>query len=187
MTLSPDTSGKAYLASRSTLHASRFTLGAAGFTLVEAVVALLIVGTMLVAALTTVGASRLSQLKTSQQSRGQQLAADLMAEIIRAEYEDPSQIPQFGTEPGETGSGRDLFDDVDDYNGWSASPPEYEDGTAIPGLTGWERSVAVAWVDPTDPNLVQGSETGAKRIIVTVSWNDIPAGSVTAVRTASGL
>ena len=157
------------------------------FTLVEVVVAMLIVGAMLVAALNTVGASRMSQFKTSQRSRGQQLAADLMAEIIRKEYEDPDGTPLFGCEVGDAGTGRTGFDDVDDYAGWQASPPRCEDGTVIPGLTRYKRSVAVEWVNPQDPNDVQAAATSAKRIIVTVSWNDMPVASVAAVRTASGL
>jgi len=158
-----------------------------GFTLVEAVVSLVIVAGMLVAALNTVGASRLSQQRTSQYSRGQLLAEALMAEILRQDYLDPNGTPVFGTEPGESNITRADFDDVDDYDGWSSSPPVAKDGTPLAGLSGWQRSVTVQWVDPADITQVQASETNTKRITVTVSCNNKQVGSLTAIRTNSGL
>ena len=74
-------------------------------------------------------------------------------------------------------------DDVDDYDGWSGSPPEYKDGTVIPDLDGWARHVTVAWVKATDLSLTSGSETNVKRITVTVTYNDMEVASLTAVRT----
>ncbi|OHB74408.1 MAG: hypothetical protein A2Z25_19770 [Planctomycetes bacterium RBG_16_55_9] len=67
-----------------------------GFTLVEAVMSMLIVGTMLVAALSTVGASRLSQYKTSRSHCGRLLAESLMAEILRQDYQEPGGAVAFG-------------------------------------------------------------------------------------------
>ncbi|MFC1635707.1 prepilin-type N-terminal cleavage/methylation domain-containing protein [Planctomycetota bacterium] len=154
-----------------------------GFTLVEAVVSMLIVSVMFVAALSTVGASRLSQFKTSRASRGQALAESLMAEILRQDYLDPNGTPVFGPESGEAGATRAAFDDVDDYHGWSSSPPTNRDGTAISAMEGWQRSVTVEWVDPMDVTQVQGSETNAKRVTVTVSVDNMPVATLVAIRT----
>lgn len=157
-----------------------------GFTLVEVVVSMLIVSVMLVAALSTVGGSRLSQFKTSQTCRGQALAESLMAEILQQAYADPQYGPgSLGLGSDEIGDGsRSLWDDVDDYDGWSASPPEQKDGTQIAGLAGWQRSVDVAWIDPLDPSQVEGSESNAKRVIVTVTFQDMPVATLVAIRTA---
>jgi len=157
------------------------------FTLVEAVLSLVIVGAMLVAALSTVGASRLSQQRTSQYSRGQLLAEALMAEILRQDYQDPNGTPVFGCEPGESTGTRADFDDVDDYDGWSSSPPAAKDGTQLAGLSGWQRSVTVQWVDPADITQVKTFETNAKRVIVTISCNNKQVGSLTAIKTNSGM
>jgi MSHA pilin protein MshD len=163
------------------------TIRPEGFTLVEAVVSLIIVATMLVAALSTVGASRLSQQRTSQYNRGQLLAESLMAEILAQDYLDPNDTPVFGTESGESTTTRADFDDVDDYHGWSSSPPVEKDGTLLSGLTGWQRSVTVEWVNPDDPGEVKAFETGAKRITVTVSCGNKQVGFLVAIRTNSGL
>ena len=154
--------------------------------MVEVVVSMLIVSVMFVAALSTVSGSRFSQFKTSQTSRGQALAESLMVEILRQSYADLQYGPgSFGLGGDEIGDGsRNLWEDVDDYDGWSASPPQEKDGTQIAGLAGWRRSVDVAWVDPLDPSQVEGSETNAKRVIVTVTFQDMPVATLVAIRTA---
>ena len=157
------------------------------FTLVEAVVSLLIVGAMLVATLSTVGASRLSKYTISEHSRGQLLAQPLMAEILQQDYSDPNDTPVFGIESGESTTTRVDFDDVDDHNGWVSNPPEQKDGTQISDLTGWERSVTVEWVNPDDVTQVLGSESNAKRITVNVSFNNKNVASLVAIRIHYGL
>jgi len=142
-----------------------------GFTLVEAVMSMLIVGLMLVAALNTVGASKIAQARNAEQSLGPMLAEDLMAEILSQNYQEPTDPVQFGREAGEPGGDRSTWDDVDDYDGWDSSPPEVlqnKDGTAIPDLSGWGREVKVVFVDPGLVN-TSVSDIGLKRIQVTVT------------------
>lgn len=161
--------------------------GRTGFTLIEAVISMLIVGTMLAAALSTVGASRISQYRTSRNHCGRLLAELLMAEILRQDYQEPDGLAGFGTESGEAGTTRAAFDDVDDYHNWSSNPPVSQDGTAIPAMDGWQRNVTVAWIDPMDITQVQSSETNAKKVTVTVRHDNIPVATLTAIKTASGL
>jgi len=157
------------------------------FTLVEAVVSVVIVSVMLVAVLSTVGASRLSQYRTSRYSHGQLLGESLIAEILRQDYLDPNDTPVFGCESGESTSTRADFDDVDDYDTWSSSPPVAKDGALLAGLSGWKRSVIVEWVNPADTAEVKTSETNAKRVTVTVSCDNMQVASLAAIRTNSGL
>ena len=158
---------------------------APAFTLVEAAISTVVVGMVLVAALNTVGAARVGEYKIAERSRGLLLAQDLMAEILQQEYEDPDDPVTFGTESGEQTSNRTDFDDVDDYDGWSASPPQHRDATEMSDLQGWERSVQVVWVDPADLSQTVGSDQGAKRMIVTVTHNGLPVASVFALRTSA--
>ena len=159
---------------------------ARAFTLVEATVSVFIVGVMVVAALSTVGATRLGEYKVAERCRALPLAQDLMAEILQQAYADPAYGPgSFGLGGDEVGDGsRSLWDDVDDYHGWSASPPEQKDGTPITGLADWQRSVNVAWVDPMALSQVEGSESDVKRITVTVTHKNVPVASLTAFRTS---
>jgi hypothetical protein len=166
------------------IYAKRFRRTQA-FTLAEAAVSVVIVGVMLVTALNTVGAARLGEYKIAERSRGLLLAQDLMAEILQREYEDPDGTVVFGAESGEQTSTRTDFDDVDDYHNWLKSPPQQKDGTTIPDLAGWERSVEVVWIAPGNLSQTVGSDQGVKRATVTVKHNGVPVASVSAFRTSA--
>ncbi len=153
------------------------------FTIVEAVISTIIVAIMFVAALNTVGASRRIQQQTVVAVEGRQLAESLLAEVLRQSYEDPNGSPVFGLEAGEAAATRADFDDVDDYHGWSAAPPVAKDGTPLANVSGWTRTVAVVWIHPHDPAVVKASETRAKRITVTASYNNATLATLVAVRT----
>lgn len=153
-------------------------------TLVEAVVSIAIIGMMLVAALNTVGASQTTQKKMGDRNRAMLLAQDLMTEILRQSYIEPDDtVAAIGLEGGENSEKRDRFDDVDDYNGWSASPPQEKDGTVLAGFDGWRRSAAVDWIDPADVAQKLGADAGVKRIRVSVALDDVPLATLVALRT----
>ena len=155
-----------------------------GVTLVEVVVATLVVSLMLVAALNAATAARLADYKLTERNRALLLAQALLSEIVQQAYDDPvAGVGSFGLETGESTGNRSLFDDVDDYNGWSATPPQNRDGTAVAGTTGYEQAVSVAWVQPTDLSQVSGSETGLKQIKVTIRRNGRPIITLMAYRT----
>jgi type II secretory pathway pseudopilin PulG len=141
----------------------------AGVTLVESVISTVIVGVMLAAALTAVGAASRTRLSLSERQQGAALAYELMTEVIATHFEDPDETPGWGPEPSEGTSARVDFDDVDDYVGWSASPPHDARGNVLPGLTGWTRSVTVTWADPVDPKNFVEAPSDLKRITVSVT------------------
>jgi len=154
---------------------------AAGFTLIEAVMSILIVGLMLVAALNTVGAAKLSQHKHHEAVLGPMLAEDLLAEILGQAYEEPVDTAGFGLE-GEDPTSRATWDDVDDYHGWSATPPVNRDGSEVAGAEGWTRKVSVRWVEQ-DSLSPSNTATGLKQVDVEVIHNGRTVAALTALRT----
>lgn len=162
---------------------SRRNCSPRAFSMVEVAISVVIVGVMTVAALDTVGAAKLGNQKTTSRKSGTLLAQQLMAEILTQGYAEPVDAPVFGRESTEIDGDRTDYDDVDDYDVWSSSPPEYKDGTPIPDLDGWGRHVSVVWADATDLLSTSGSETNVKRITVTVTYNGLEVASLTAVRT----
>ena len=156
---------------------------ARGFSLIEASLCVVIVAVMFAAVIQTVAAARMSQYKTAGRSRGSPLAHDLMAEILQEPYDEPDGPGPIGRDNTETALTRAGFDDIDDYDGWIASPPQLKDGTPLSLLAAWSRSVEVRWIDPTNLPLTAGAETAAKRIIVTVKHNGVPMAQLTAIRT----
>lgn len=143
-----------------------------GLTLVEVMFSVVVMSTMLVAALGAVGASAKTRIAQKESAIGLALARQLLGEIMQTRYIDHDN-PVFGIETGET---RATFDDVDDYNNWKETSAQYADGTAIPGATGWSRSAVVQWVNARNPTVLVGTDQGCKRITVTVTS---PAGRIT--------
>lgn len=158
------------------------TPGRRAFTLIEAALSVLIVGIMLTAALRTLSATRRADALFASRARGLALAEDLMAEILEHPYEDPGGL-SFGLETGEVATDRTTFDDVDDYHGWTSSPPVSRDGDPIDGATGFTRSVTVERVRRSDPSLTVASDRGVKRITVTVLRGEAQVARLTAWRT----
>ena len=137
-------------------------------TLAEVIVSSLLVGFLIVAALNATGSVFRMRFAAAEIVDGNLLAEELAAEIMQASYED-STSPTFGLETGEGSSPRTDFDDVDDYDGWSTSPPQQKDGTPVPNATGWTRTVEVKRVTTSDPTVSIGNDKGLKRITVTVT------------------
>lgn len=145
-----------------------------GFTLVETAISLALVGMLLVAALNTVRISTRTQNQSTDRTIAGSLADELMSEILRQAYREPSGGFSIGLDSGESQTTRSTLDDVDDYNGLSESPPKKSDGTSLPDLTNWSRSVSVQWVDPNSTLTTSATATGQKRITITVSHNAKP-------------
>jgi MSHA pilin protein MshD len=139
-----------------------------GFSMVESLICIIIVGVMLTAALRSVGASNTAQASISNRAIGNMLAQSLIDEITAQQFENPSN-PVFGPEAGE--NSRATYNDVDDYANLSESPPKNLDGSTMSNLSGWSRSVDVGWCDPANMNKNITTDTGIKRIYVTVTKN----------------
>ncbi len=154
------------------------------FSLVEAIVAIPIVGVMLVSALNTVGAARLTQQRTLQLQQGHPLAQSLLAEINALAYEDAADaVGLIGPSVEERAPGnRSLFNDVNDYSGWNASPPQTKDGLPLPAGARWRESVWVEFLDPATFDPTGGADLGLARVTVTVLYDEEPLATVTAFR-----
>ncbi|MEQ8786767.1 MAG: prepilin-type N-terminal cleavage/methylation domain-containing protein [Pirellulaceae bacterium] len=144
-----------------------------GFSLLEVVVATLIVGLLMLAALESLGAITRGQGYVAQRSRGWLLAQDMMAEVLDRGYQEPDDAPLFGREGSESSANRGDYDDTDDYHGWVASPPQSKDGAVMSNLTDWERRVTVERVSTADLVTGVASEEGLRRVTVDVRYNGV--------------
>lgn len=158
--------------------------GPRAIALVEVVVSIGILGGLMAAVLNAVGAAAVSRSRTIERLQGAALGESMMAEILACNYTDTTppgglvnvNVTILGvtvtlTTPGGTAT-RATFDAIDDYNGWTATPPIARDGSVIPGYTGWMQSVVVERVALLAPNgAAAGSDTGLKRITVVITRN----------------
>lgn len=95
-----------------------------GITLVETVIAVTLTTFAASALLTSISASVLVSSQSLNTLIASGLADQLMDEIAVARF--PS-----GSTSGTPGAGRTGFDDLDDYHGYSASPPQSKSGHVI--------------------------------------------------------
>jgi type II secretory pathway pseudopilin PulG len=151
--------------------------------LIEVVASTMIVGLMAVAALNSLGAATRSSNAIGNRAIALGLADELMSEILQAAYREPSGAAAFGLEAAEPAGPRSAFDDLDDYHGWSQSPPQYRDGSTMPDRTDWRHRVEVALVSPGDPTQTTGTDQGVKRVRVTVEYRNQVLAELVAVRT----
>ncbi len=181
--------------------------GRRGLSLIEAVISTVVVGWLLVAAVNTLAYGARTRQVQAESGVGTTLAQQLMSEILQASYQESESLvqgidrpgsgglteitmepvlPVFGPESGEVDGTRTYFDDVDDYDGWSASPPQAKDGTELANCDGWTREVTVTYGDPATLNQVgKLTDSGLKYITVTVT--DQKGQQTTSVALRSGL
>jgi hypothetical protein len=123
--------------------------------------------------------------------QAQALAADLLNEIMAAAYTDPENPSDaLGTDSGESGGDRTTWDDIDDYDGWTESPPENKNGSPLPNSTGWTRSVNVqklSWSNPTLTVNDNFPEQGVRLITVSVTGPNGKSATLKAIRSHNGV
>ncbi|MBT8486034.1 MAG: hypothetical protein HKO59_10580 [Phycisphaerales bacterium] len=142
-----------------------------GISLIEAAFSLALVGGVLVASLTTYGAATRARHVRHDARIGDRLARDLLHEILQAQYREPDDPAIWGREAGETAADRSTWDDLDDYDGWSQSPPENRLGATLTGYDGWQRSARVVPMNVTPSTMTEGAatDTGVRKVEVTVT------------------
>jgi hypothetical protein len=155
-------------------------------SLAELVVTTVLVGVLMTAALSSTGQSLLSQRKCGDRVIGRYLSQSLLADIQAKTFKDPDAIvPLLGLDLGETLGLQSSYDDVDDYHGYSESPPKKPDGTPLSGYAGWSRTVEVESLDPVTLAVSTSADTGIKRIKVTAAYNGVTIHSIYGLRTSS--
>ena len=154
-----------------------------GLGLVESVMAVMLTGIVLVSAMRVLGTVRAGELNEQRRAAALALAEGLMEEIVDKPYQESSSGDTIGPEADEITGTRSAFDDVDDFDGWNATPPQDRAGTVLTGFDDYGRSVAIAWVDPDDLTTTSSTSTGIKRIIVEVTYKSRAVVTVVAYRT----
>lgn len=145
--------------------------GAAGFTSIEVVVAIVIAAIAIPGLVIGFFQYAEATADAALRERAVALASGLLEEILGKSFEDAALATgSFGAEE----PSRLAWDDVDDYDGYAAAPPEDSAGTALSGLGSFSQSVAVENVTAAAPDPATPAPNGStpyKRVTVTVSWS----------------
>lgn len=137
-----------------------------GVTLIECVLATVILGVSIVAGLSAASGAAATNRASAQRLLASRLADEVLERALALPYSQ-SGSNRIGPDAGETRPAH--FNDVDDFDGWTESPPQTIAGTTMAGLDGWNRTVTVSWVRPNAIDTQSASETGLKRVVVAVS------------------
>ncbi len=154
-------------------------------SLVEALAAIPIVGLVLVAAINSVGTSRIAAQSLAQHRDASRFAESLLNEIVALLYEDDAdKSGSPGPSAAELATGnRSLFNDVNDYDGWKASPPQQKNGLPIAGAARYRERVELVLLDPATLLPTGGPDLGLMRVTVSLLLDVDPVVTLTAFRT----
>lgn len=127
-----------------------------GFLLMEAATATLVLSLALVTLIPVFILALRSARQMEQITAGTQLSAGLMEEIALRKWDTATPRPPvyiagkttLGTDQGETASDKRTFDDIDDFNGWTESPPKDPVMNPLTAFAAYTRTVTVGYVNP---------------------------------------
>ena len=141
-----------------------------GFSYVEVLLASVIISVLLVSSLKLFGNLGRSQQSATAKEPAGALIISLLTEIEKQAYRDPTATDDtLGLEAGESDTERSNYNDVDDYNGWAANPPEDQSGQPYTQYSHLNRSVAVRYVMSNDFIQAAATDEGFKEVTITIS------------------
>ncbi len=137
-----------------------------GMTLVEAIAAIVVAGIAAAGFVSLYLRVMSGYAEAEMRTVAAFLAQGLMEEIKSKRFDEHYVSPfsdSLGTEWREDIADKTSFDDVDDFNGWSETPPRFN---------GYVLFASVKYVNDTNLDEVSSSQTGYKRVTVAVSVGD---------------
>lgn len=156
-------------------------------TMVEVLMSLVLVTTILLVCLTASANLLRNGVQEHNSSEGKDLAYMIMDEISAMDLQD-REHPVFGLEPNEDATDRTTFNDVDDYHGFSMSPPTYRDGTLISGFDGWTVSVSISTADADVTGITTvSSNTDSLLRVIAVTCTTPDGSNIDAATLVSGV
>jgi MSHA pilin protein MshD len=154
----------------------------AGFSLIEVTMATLVTGILLSGSLAAFAQLHGRQKNMAIMEFADLIEHDLMQEIISFPYSEPS-VTTVSTGPDAGETSRSLYDDIDDYHGWTESFATTRTGSAIPAGGRFRRSVTVEFVRTSNMAIPSLTNQGARVITIVVSLDGQPISSLQAYRT----
>jgi type II secretory pathway pseudopilin PulG len=139
------------------------------FTLIEAAMVTSIIGFGVLAMLTLLGAGTSANNDATELTTGMNLARNIRELALGLKFADPTTPTHWGSESGETLA---TYNDIDDLDGKTFSPPLDARRQTLPEFGTWQQSIVVETVDPDMLTLAVPKGTQpANRVTVTVSHN----------------
>ena len=122
-----------------------------GFTLIEAAITTVIIGVGCVAMLELLAAGTIANKEGTELTTAINLAGNVREAMSGLYYTDPTSPTHWGAETGETSPA--LYDDLDDFDGWTSSPGNPIDARRAPlgsDYSTWAQKVKVDSINPAN-------------------------------------
>jgi len=143
--------------------------GRRGFTLIEAALVTCLIGFGVVSILQLLAAGTMSNVEAMELTTGLTLANNVREMMQSLSFTDPVQATHWGPETGETLA---TYNDVDDFDGATFSPPLDARRQSLSGFSAWTQHVDVYTCDPNRLQLsVPKGTKPMNKVVVTVSHN----------------
>lgn len=117
-----------------------------GFTLIEAALVTVIIGVGVMAMMQLLAAGTVQNGAGAKLTTGLAMAGNIRELTLDVAFSDPNQTASWGTESGETSVA--AYDDLDDLDGKTFSPPIDARRQTIATQPEWSQSITVQCVDP---------------------------------------
>jgi Tfp pilus assembly protein PilV len=141
----------------------------AGFTLIEAALVTTIISFGVLAMLQLLAVGTVSNNNGAEMSTAINLAKSVREMMVGMPIADPQTPTHWGAEAGENLA---SYDDIDDFDGKTYSPPIDARRTSIAALSDWSQTIKVQTVDPNLlTTTVPNGTTASVRVTVDVSHN----------------
>lgn len=159
-----------------------------GFTLMEAALATVIIGVGVISVMTLLSALTSQNAAANQSTTAMLLATHVQEAMTGLPFNDSAYgSASFGPESGETLS---TYDDIDDFDGQSLSPPIDSTRARLDQLSQYTQVISV-WpvyanqlasnTNAASPDLPKTTYTGAARVMVRVLYKRVPAATAVEV------
>ncbi len=141
-------------------RSSRNGRGRSAFTLIESALVMIIVGVGTVAVLQLLATGTMSNAESSELTTGLNLANDIREMSRGLSFADPTTPTNWGVETGESTVA--SYDDLDDLDGATFSPPVDARRQTLGTYTNWRQSITVETVKPT--SITTATTRGSQRV-----------------------
>lgn len=143
-----------------------------GFILIEASISYVVLSLALVALVPMFILSLRANKASEKTAVAAHLAQELLEEVRLRRWDESTPAPavhiaaggSLGADAGENAADKRTFDDIDDFSGWSESPPADPVMRPLPDFSSYSRSVVVGYLDASFQ--ASGSPTDLKQVTV---------------------
>lgn len=143
-----------------------------GFILIEASISYIVLSLALIALVPLFILSLRANKASEKVAVATHLSQELLEEVRLHRWDQATPAPAvhiaaggvLGLDAGENGADKRTFNDIDDFNGWSESPPQDPVMRPLPAFSTYSRAVTVRYLDASFAP--SASQTDLKQVTV---------------------